>query len=268
MIMKRKALFFDIDGTLLTDGTKLLPQSAVDVIAKARAMGHMVFINTGRSRCLMQELEGMIEVDGYLCGCGTLIEVGGRKLMHHVISAKRRQELQDSIRAHGLDGLLEGPYGIHVQDTPSHMPGVQRIKDLFLGSGVMFAADWTAGPLMFDKFCVLRDERSDLEGFLTSLEPDITPIDRGHNLYECVPTGFDKATAMEFVLKYFGIPWEESYAFGDSSNDLAMIRYACHSVIMEQHDPVLEPYAELITKKVEEDGIAYAFDQLGILDED
>ena len=71
---------------------------------------------------------------------------------------------------------------------------------------------------------------------------------------------------MEFILHYFDIPWEESYAFGDSSNDLAMIKYACHSVIMEDHAEVLEPYAELITKKVEDDGIAYAFQVLNIVD--
>lgn len=264
--MKRKALFFDIDGTLLTDGTKILPESAEEAIKKARAAGHMVFINTGRSRCLMQELENRLEVDGYLCGCGTLIEVNGHKLMHHVISADRRMEIQKNILAYGLDGILEGPSGIYVQTGTSHMPGVQRIKDLFLGSGVMFAADWTKGPLMFDKFCVLRDENSDMDGFFKSLEPDIAPIDRGNNLYECVPTGYDKATAMQFILEYFQIPWEESYAFGDSSNDLAMIKYACHSVIMEEHDKILEPYAEFITRKVEDDGIAYAFEKLKIIE--
>ena len=264
--MKKKALFFDIDGTLLTDGTKILPKSAEEAIKKARAAGHMVFINTGRSRCLMQELEGRLEVDGYLCGCGTLVEVNGKKLMHHVISAKRRFEIQNNIRKFGLDGILEGPYGIFVQPGKSHMQGVQRVKDLFLGSGVMFEADWTERPLIFDKFCILKDENSDLEGFFKSLEPDIAYIDRGNNLYECVPKGFDKATAMEFILEYFGIPWEESYAFGDSSNDLAMIKYACHSVIMEEHAEVLEPYAELITKKVEDDGIAYAFEKLKILE--
>ena len=70
---------------------------------------------------------------------------------------------------------------------------------------------------------------------------------------------------MKFILDYFGIPWEESYAFGDSSNDLAMIRYACHSVVMGEHDAVLEPYASLITKTVEDDGIAWAFEKLNIL---
>ena len=101
---------------------------------------------------------------------------------------------------------------------------------------------------------------------MESLEDEIAFIDRGNDLYECVPVGFDKATAMEFILDYFQIPWEESYAFGDSSNDLAMIRYACHGVIMEEHAKVLEPYAELITKKVEDDGIAYAFERLHIIE--
>ena len=77
--------------------------------------------------------------------------------------------------------------------------------------------------------------------------------------------GFDKAAAMQFVLEYFGIPWEESYAFGDSANDLAMIRYACHSVVMGEHSSVLEPHASFVTKRVEEDGIAYAMECLNII---
>lgn len=263
--MERKALFFDIDGTLLTDGTKCLPESAEMVLKKAREMGHMIFINTGRSRILMQELEGRLEVDGYLCGCGTLIEVHGKKLMHHVMALETRRKIQDQILACGLDGILEGPNGIYVQAGTSRMPGVQRVKDLFLGSGVMFDADWTKETLMFDKFCVLKDENSDMDGFMKALESEIAFIDRGHNLYECVPVGFDKATAMKFILDHFQIPWEESYAFGDSSNDLAMIKYARHSVIMEEHAKILEPYAELITKRVEDDGIAYAFETLGIV---
>ncbi len=102
--------------------------------------------------------------------------------------------------------------------------------------------DWKKEAAEFDKFCVLADEKSDVDGFLRSLAPDMAYIDRGRGLYECVPAGYDKATAMEFILtKYFRIPREESYAFGDSANDLAMIQYAGHSVIMGQHDRILEP---------------------------
>ena len=34
--MSRKMLFFDIDGTLVAEGTHYLPQSAVNAIRKAR----------------------------------------------------------------------------------------------------------------------------------------------------------------------------------------------------------------------------------------
>lgn len=51
--MKRKALFFDIDGTLLSDHKKELPESAARVIAQARRAGHLVFINSGRALSLI-----------------------------------------------------------------------------------------------------------------------------------------------------------------------------------------------------------------------
>lgn len=263
--MERKALFFDIDGTLLTDDTKCLPESAAEAIKKARQAGHLVFINSGRARCLMQEVEEKLDVDGYLCGCGTYIEVQGKLILHHVIRRERRLELQKSILNHGLDGILEGPEGCFVQTGVSHMDEIERVKNVVYLNRALRSAEWREEAVPFDKFCVLADGNSDLEGFLKTLRPDMTPIDRGHGLFECVPTGFDKAAAMKVILEYFDIPWKESYAFGDSTNDLAMIRYACNSVIMGQHHRALEPYASFITKNVEDDGIAWAFEQLHII---
>ena len=51
--MKRKALFFDIDGTLLVDASKELPKSAAIALTEARRAGHLIFINSGRTRCLI-----------------------------------------------------------------------------------------------------------------------------------------------------------------------------------------------------------------------
>ena len=55
------------------------------------------------------------------------------------------------------------------------------------------------------------------------------------------------------------------YAFGDSSNDLDMIKAAGHGVIMGHHDPVLEPYAEYITDTVENDGLYKAMEHYGLI---
>ena len=48
MSNKTKALFFDIDGTLLSEKTGEVPESAKQAVKEARSKGHLVFINTGR----------------------------------------------------------------------------------------------------------------------------------------------------------------------------------------------------------------------------
>ena len=44
-IMERKALFFDVDGTLLSEINRTVPESAVRAVSEARRLGHVVFIN-------------------------------------------------------------------------------------------------------------------------------------------------------------------------------------------------------------------------------
>ena len=67
---------------------------------------------------------------------------------------------------------------------------------------------------------------------------------------------------MDLVLKHYGISKDDAYVFGDSSNDLSMFKYATNCVLMGQHSDVLLPYATFETKDVEDDGIAYAMEEL------
>ena len=46
--MKKKCLFFDIDGTLVDEQTHQIPQSTIEALRAARRSGSVVFINTGR----------------------------------------------------------------------------------------------------------------------------------------------------------------------------------------------------------------------------
>lgn len=47
--MQPQLLFFDIDGTLLSNDTHQIPESALNAIAAAQKNGHLAFINTGRT---------------------------------------------------------------------------------------------------------------------------------------------------------------------------------------------------------------------------
>lgn len=64
-----KALFFDIDGTLVSFQTHEIPVSAVEALAAAKAEGHRIFIATGRPRIIISNLGALQErglIDGYI----------------------------------------------------------------------------------------------------------------------------------------------------------------------------------------------------------
>ena len=60
-----KALFFDIDGTLVSFNTHTIPQSTLNAIAELRKKGIKLFISTGRPRVAIDNL-GNLEFDGYI----------------------------------------------------------------------------------------------------------------------------------------------------------------------------------------------------------
>ena len=49
--MNKAALFFDVDGTLIDEQTKIVPESTLRALKQAEKNGHLVFINTGRTSC-------------------------------------------------------------------------------------------------------------------------------------------------------------------------------------------------------------------------
>lgn len=261
---KMKALFFDIDGTLLSEKTRQVPESAKEVLKEARRRGHLVFINTGRVYCHLSQIRSEVEADGFLCGCGTCVVVHDRVLYRHAIPYERGLQIKRDIDECGLDGVLEGTEGCYMHKTPSHIPAVERLKNALKSGGCVIPHYWEEEGYVFDKIYIGSDQNSRPKELFGRMK-DMEVIERGDGFYECVPRGHSKATAIDQVLKHCGISLEDAYVFGDSSNDLSMFRYASNCILMGHHSPVLEPYASFVTKTVEEDGIAYAMRELGII---
>lgn len=268
--MNRKALFFDIDGTLFSESLRQVPQSAVLALKKTREKGNLVFINTGRTWCHNIGIRKEIETDGFCCGCGTYLIEGDTKNGTGVvrydrrISGARAEEIKELIERYRLDAVLEGVEGCWMAPGGPRMPIMKLIEANARKGGFAGTGDWRHEACDFSKFCVSADENSDTAAFFAALH-DFDIIDRGHGFYECVPAGHSKASIIEKVLKLHGIALEDAWVFGDSSNDLSMFQYVPNSVLMGVHDEGLEEYASFITKNVEEDGIAYAMEVLKMI---
>lgn len=261
---RTKALFYDIDGTLLSEKTGRVPESAVQALKEARSKGHLVFINTGRVYAHLGQIKDLVEADGYLCGCGTFVAAEGRVLYSYHIPHERGLEIKRHIDECGLDGALEAADGCHIHRSVSRIPRVEELKEALRHTGCLSPYAWEDDCYDFDKFYLLSDQDSRCNELFGRLR-DMEIISRENGEYECVPRGHSKATAIDQVLKHYGISLDDAYVFGDSGNDLSMFRYAVHCVLMGRHSEVLEPYATFETKDVEDDGIAYAMKELGII---
>ena len=72
-----KALFFDIDGTLVSFNTHEIPESTVKAIKMAKANGVKVFISTGRPKAFISSLDSIEPyIDGYITNNGACSFIG------------------------------------------------------------------------------------------------------------------------------------------------------------------------------------------------
>lgn len=262
--MKKKAFFFDIDETLYSWINHEVPASAIFALEELKKQGHLTFINSGRMFTTVPELVKKLPVTGFICGCGTQIISQNETLLLERVSQERIEEINHMIRECKGDIIWEGENDCYFSQKESRFDIYENCRNGFGELGFGKTGFLEEGQITASKFCFYADEESDLNKIMDGLSSDMEVMDRGE-FYEVSPKEYSKASGIDFVLKHYEIDKEESYVFGDSSNDLSMFKAVKHAVAMGKHDPILDPYAEFITKTVEEDGVLYALQHYGIL---
>ena len=79
------------------------------------------------------------------------------------------------------------------------------------------------------------------------------------------PAGSGKGVGIERVCRLLDIPRENTYAIGDSVNDLDMFRYAAHGICMGNGTAVAKEAAEYITDDLHADGFLHAMEHYGLI---
>lgn len=265
MKMEKSVLFFDIDGTILSEITKEVPKSTVDALKKAKENGHILFINTGRTYSSIPKLIKELPFDGFVCGCGIYILYKGNVLYEKHISVEQAEALFQKADECMIDGIYESDTDVFFTRRKSRFAEVERVRKEMASVKLGINRYLEDGKCLFDKMYLCTDEKSNVEEYLEFAKKEMDVIDRENGAYELMPKGHSKGTAIEYVRKVLNIDEDNSYVFGDSSNDLAMFKAVPHTIAMGKHSEVLEPYTEFVTKEVEANGIEFALKHYGLI---
>ena len=265
----KKLIFFDIDGTIITEGEegRYVPESVLTALHKLRRNGHLCFINTGRSYAEVDTGIRSLPFDGLACGCGTYITYQGEVLLSNTIPFAQGNQIIRDLEACHLEWLLEGTDSIYYSHTPytTHIGDFQAEHKILIPDAFHIVDPATAKDLPFDKFCLCLGEGHDFNKFRSLYEDTLTFIDRGGNFYEVVPKGFSKASGIAFLENYFQIPHEDTIAIGDSTNDLPMLEYAAYSIAMGNSSKELFDIVDHVTDSVANNGIYNAMQHLELI---
>lgn len=260
----KKLLFFDIDGTLVDDDTGCIPDSTIQAIANARKAGHLTFINTGRTWGNVDLEIQKIGFDGFLCGCGTEIRYQGNVLFRKTVDPALCLQMRDLVRACHATPLYERSDTMFYDPYLPAPPAFSSLMRLYEQKKTMVQDLTGHTDFRFDKFVIWYDAATDLQRFRTGIAPYFDFIDRGYGFAEMVPHGCSKATAMQQLVSYLRMDMQDTIAFGDSLNDLPMMKAANVAVGMG-NGTALHPYVSFITKDIKEDGIYFAMKSLHLL---
>lgn len=264
--MKPNIIFFDIDGTLLSEKTYTVPESAKHALKQAQKNGHLVFINTGRPITGIDDCIKELNFDGYVCGCGTYIELNEMELFHKSLGIELSKQIVNKLREYNIDAILEGKQGTYYDnDINITSSEVLRIKKRHISVGIYKGQTFDDSDIDFDKIVIWTNPNSNFEAFKKHYEHTFEFIHRGEGFYELVPLGYSKASGIKYLMEHLDIPFENTYAIGDSTNDLSMLEYVRNSIAMGNSHPSLFDLVSFVTKDIEEDGVEYALQHYNII---
>ncbi len=256
-------VFFDIDGTLLNEKNQV-PASAVAAIRQLRQNGHLAFLNTGRSKAGIHPYILNVQFDGIIAACGTYIEFKGQSLLCQTIDPRILDSLLPLVEANHIDALFEGPEHVYFEqlDQQGNLRHYVRIFSELPGVIQL----WGQYPVVANKMCYLLRPDSHIEPVLDFLQQHFNVINHHPDpLFEVLQTGYSKATGMQFILEHLGLPQERTFAFGDSLNDIEMLKFAQYGIAMGGSRNRVLLASDHVTSSASEDGIAEALRHFGLI---
>ena len=254
--MQKKILFFDIDNTLMTRQNEI-PESTFYAFRKLRENGHLTFINTGRSRAYVQDTHLLsLGFDGLITGCGTMIEYRGEILKDIRLKTDLVEHTVNTLRRYRIRPILEGKEYLYFDEEEfGNDPYGMKLKRELGGRRRTILDEWGK----WDVYKYACDTTgADRESCFKELEAYYDFMIHNERVVEIVPKGNHKGTGILEICEFLNVDIKDTFAFGDSANDIGMLKTAGTAVVMGNGTDAAKKHADYVTTDIMKDGIMNA----------
>lgn len=275
-----KAIFFDIDGTLLTSQGQIR-HSTRCAIETAQSQGIFCGVATGRAPFEIQRLIQDLPIDVCVSYNGSLVEMADVSIYERTFSPERLEELVEVCTHQKRQMIFEtrtkkiGSFAIRIGHTYPFSAWIpvlskwfplEKVTKLFsylktkrLSRGVRQMLDQQ--PKVYQ--CVVLTTPSD-EASLHQLE-QVDVLRSNPYSVDIVPKDGNKIVGIQMFGRFTDISLDEIMVFGDHENDMGMLQAAGIGVAMGNASDHVKAVADYVTKSNQDDGICEAMEHFGIL---
>lgn len=251
----------DVDRTLFTSEGVVSPRTR-DALRAVRDDGALVMIASGRPEHglrLMAEREGLGLDNLVLSSCNgaAVVDAATEEIIcHRVVERELVDEVLALVAHYGLGAM--SPVGDHLYATG---PDVYWLDHESEGNGLRPILAPTLGDEPLHKVLISADP-----AVMATHAPLLREALAGRAevalstacYFEVTAPGVDKGSGLLDFCAARGIDPARTIAFGDSENDLPMLRAAGIGVAMGNAQPDVLAVADRVTASNDEDGIAVA----------
>lgn len=257
------ALFFDIDGTLVSFQTHEIPESTVRALTQAKANGSQIFIATGRPPMIITNLGAISHlIDGFITINGALCFIGREQVCCHPIPHEDVMTCLKDSQDKGYGLILISHDKAAVLDPTG---SVDRIFRQYLNVKEFSTPSPLDEVLSQDILQLTAFFDADYEKQMLRRMPDCVSGRWHPEFTDITAREADKGKGIQAIAAHLGFDPARTIAFGDGGNDLSMILQAGIGVAMGNATPELKQHARYITDSVDDNGILNALQHLGVI---
>ncbi|MDD5832213.1 MAG: HAD family hydrolase [Clostridiales bacterium] len=258
--------FFDLDGTLLDNDRDIIPESSLKALELLRRGGWRIVLSTGRDMDTHYSIRyrSIVRPDAVIHQNGGKVTVGDKLLYKHVMDKKLLSEILSFCREKGFcmgSSVGDKDYFINPEKKTAADRAYNRfIERHFVPFEGLLDPDIEVVGLSFAGN--IQEEKPQIEKHFPQLELFAFSSNAGADVVE---RGFSKAEGMKRLCSYYDAEGEQTVAFGDSPNDIALLKAADIGVAMGNADEAVKRAADHVTDDIRHDGIFNACRYLGMI---